>query len=97
MYGLLYVDIAIKNNGGSTFVSWKDGDALISFEGGHSPSLQGVIRADEFFWPICPATMMRTSERTSSGMVGWDKIDSRFPTKLTVSASAMLNFIPRSG
>ncbi len=38
---LLSVCIAIKNNGGSTFVSGKDGDALVSFEGGHSPSLEG--------------------------------------------------------
>ncbi len=57
---------------------------------------KGVMRADVFFWSICPATMLRTSERTSSGMLGWDKTDSMFPTKLAVSASAMLNFIPRS-
>ncbi len=55
-----------------------------------------VIRVDELFCSICPATMLRTSERTSSGMVGWNKIDSRFPTKLAVSTSAVPNFIPHS-
>ncbi len=39
---------------------------------------------------------LRTSERTSSGTVGWDKIYSRFPTNFAVPASAVLNFIPRS-
>ncbi len=57
---------------------------------------RGVMRSEEFFWSICPATMLRTFERTSSGMAEWDKIDSRFPTKLAVSASAVLNIIPRS-
>ncbi len=40
LFFFLYVGIAIENNSGTTFFSWEDGDALVSFEGGHSPSLQ---------------------------------------------------------
>ncbi len=41
LFCFLYVGIAIENNSGTTFVSCEDGDALVSFGGGHSPSLQG--------------------------------------------------------
>ncbi len=41
LFCVLHVGIAIKINSGSTFISWEDGDALVSLEEGHSPSLQG--------------------------------------------------------
>ncbi len=86
LFYFLYVGIAIKNNSGSTFVSRDDGDALVSFEGGHSISRGDLGSFGHHVGNI------RTNALGSGGM-GW--IDSMFPTELMVSDSAVLNFIPR--
>ncbi len=56
---------------------------------------RGVMRIEEFFWSICRATMMRTSERTSSGIAGWDKIDSMFPVLQRLEAKVFQTCTPK--
>ncbi len=37
LFSFLHVGISIKNNSGTTFMGWEDGDALVSFEVGLPP------------------------------------------------------------